>query len=101
MGGRPRGRRGWGEGGGLSFSQVGSRWAVLGGFLTEDPTIYAPNLRPEFTPVDESIKETWGAGVAALRASGRISKTAMPDLFLPLTHQVSLWCRGGGLQPWP
>ena len=59
---------------------VGKKTAVIGGFLTEDESIYAPSTKPKFTPVTEACSKTWE------EAKKDLGKT--PDLFLPMTHQV-------------
>ena len=68
--------------------QIGSRWCVLGGFLTEDPSIYAPSLHPPIDPVNESITATWEAGTTSLRQGGELKADEYPSLFLPMTHQL-------------
>jgi len=60
--------------------QVGDKTALLGGFLTEDVSIYAPNVNPEFTPVTEACSQVWDEAKAELGFT--------PDLFVPLTHQL-------------
>lgn len=74
--------------------QVGSRWCVLGGFLTEDPSIYPPSLHPPIEPVNESIAATWEAATIALRNSGDLKADECPDLLVPMTHQLMKDDRG-------
>jgi 2',3'-cyclic-nucleotide 2'-phosphodiesterase (5'-nucleotidase family) len=61
--------------------QVGSRTVVLGGFLTEDKSIYAPSCTPAVTPISEACVTLWEEVKADL------GKT--PDVFLPMTHQLT------------
>lgn len=60
--------------------KVGERTALLGGFLTDDLSIYAPTPKLSFVPVDKACTEVWEAAKSELGAA--------PDLFLPLTHQL-------------
>ena len=59
---------------------VGERVAVFGGYCTHDPSIYSPSTQPSFTPINESILNTWQIACAGGRK---------PDLFVPLTHQLT------------
>ncbi len=61
---------------------VGDRLAVIGGFLTDDLSIYPPSTKPAARPVAQACEECWNAAKASL--SGQI-----PDLFLPMTHQLT------------
>jgi hypothetical protein len=69
--------------------QIGERWAVMGGFVTDDMSIYAPFLKPKILPVDECLNVAWNSGMTSLRASKQIGSTALPDLFIPMTHQLT------------
>uniref|UniRef100_A0A7S4BG94 5'-Nucleotidase C-terminal domain-containing protein n=1 Tax=Chrysotila carterae TaxID=13221 RepID=A0A7S4BG94_CHRCT len=60
--------------------KVGERTALIGGFLTEDESIYAPTPKLNFVPVTEACLEVWE------RAKDDLGST--PDLFLPMTHQL-------------
>jgi len=68
--------------------KVGERLVVLGGFLTDDQSIYAPSHKPTINPVDDSIVSTWEAAVNHLRAEGSLEPRQLPALFLPMTHQL-------------
>ena len=59
---------------------VGHRSVLLGGFLTEDESIYPPSTMPEFTPITQSIIELWEEEKKAGRTH---------DLFVPMTHQLT------------
>lgn len=61
--------------------QVGARTVLLGGFLTEDKSIYAPSTTPDVTPITEACQSLWEEVKTA------IGKT--PDVFLPMTHQLT------------
>lgn len=58
---------------------VGARKVVLGGFVTNDKSIYAPAHLPDAKPINEALLSTWDSAKAAAGCT--------PDLFVPLTHQ--------------
>eukprot|EP00928_Gymnodinium_smaydae_P022046 TRINITY_DN18642_c0_g2_i1.p1 TRINITY_DN18642_c0_g2~~TRINITY_DN18642_c0_g2_i1.p1 ORF type:complete len:629 (+),score=61.69 TRINITY_DN18642_c0_g2_i1:285-1889(+) len=60
---------------------VGERTVAVGGFLTEDPSIYSPSRAPSIQPINEAIPLVWD--------SIKKSTGSTPDLFLPMTHQVT------------
>lgn len=68
--------------------RVGARLAVVGGFLTEDPSIYPPSLQPDIQPVRGALRRTWDRATRELRARGALGPAEEPDLFLPMTHQL-------------
>ena len=59
---------------------VGHRSVLLGGFLTEDESIYPPSTMPEFTPITQSIIDLWEEEKQA---------GLTHDLFVPMTHQLN------------
>ena len=62
---------------------IGDRTAVLGGFLTDDISIYPPSTKPSLRSVSSACIETWNAA----KASDSDHRT--PDLFIPMTHQLT------------
>mmetsp|Transcript_36129 Transcript_36129/g.66246 ORF Transcript_36129/g.66246 Transcript_36129/m.66246 type:complete len:582 (-) Transcript_36129:79-1824(-) len=64
---------------------IGERKAVLGAFLTDQMDIYPPNARPALRPIDDCCVSTWEAAKEEClkSAAGKV-----PDLFLPMTHQL-------------
>jgi 2',3'-cyclic-nucleotide 2'-phosphodiesterase (5'-nucleotidase family) len=59
------------------------RFAVVGGFLTNQIDIYPPHAKPKIRPIDEACVSTWEEAKASLPKD-----TSLPDLFLPMTHQL-------------
>lgn len=60
--------------------RVGGRAVLIGGFLGEDRTIYAPNNTPEIGGLLDSTRQVWDDATTELGAE--------PDMFLPMTHQL-------------
>lgn len=60
--------------------EVGDKKVVVAGLLTGDTSIYAPSNTPKVTPPVEAAKATWEKAKEKLGS--------MPDLFLPMTHQL-------------
>ncbi len=58
---------------------IGDRTALIGGFCTEDRTIYSPTKCPTLVPINDSITELWRSVTAV---------NTRPDLFIPMTHQL-------------
>lgn len=63
-----------------SVIAVGGRQAVVGGFLSDDPSIYPPSSVPSVDPTPSACLRTWE------EAKKELGYT--PDLFLPMTHQL-------------
>ena len=59
---------------------VGGKQVVIGGFLTEDTSIYAPSNVPSVTPAPEAAATIWDAAKAQLGKE--------PDVLLPMTHAL-------------
>jgi len=59
---------------------VGGKKVVLGGFLTQDTSIYAPSNTPKVMPAPEAAEKVWEAAKAQLGAE--------PDCFIPMTHAL-------------
>jgi 2',3'-cyclic-nucleotide 2'-phosphodiesterase (5'-nucleotidase family) len=78
-----RGTAGWADAmPAYEVVEVGERKVLLGGFLTEDMSIYTPSIQEAVTiaPVTERCASLWDEAKAALGYT--------PDVFLPMTHQL-------------
>ena len=60
---------------------VGERTVLIGGFVTDDMSKFAPACQPTAAPVPVACVELWE------RAKAELGRT--PDLFLPMTHQYT------------
>eukprot|EP00594_Rhizosolenia_setigera_P012296 CAMPEP_0178957232 /NCGR_PEP_ID=MMETSP0789-20121207/10773_1 /TAXON_ID=3005 /ORGANISM="Rhizosolenia setigera, Strain CCMP 1694" /LENGTH=566 /DNA_ID=CAMNT_0020639405 /DNA_START=122 /DNA_END=1822 /DNA_ORIENTATION=- len=60
--------------------EIGSRKAVIGGYLTTDDSIYTASNLPNSRRINEACFTTWDD------AKKEIGST--PDVFLPMTHQL-------------
>ncbi|CAB9502471.1 5-Nucleotidase [Seminavis robusta] len=76
------------------FLQIGEeRTAVVGGFLTNQIDIFPPKAKPKIRPIEESCVSTWEDAKAAFKTANNnpnsdTNDTKLPDLFLPMTHQL-------------
>ena len=71
---------------------VGKRSCVLGGFSTDDTSIYPPSTKPSVRPVIVSCAECWEAAKVSEPHAGKT-----PDLFVPMTHQLTKLDRETGV----
>ena len=62
--------------------QVGERRAVISGYTTEDLSKYSPGCEPSVVPINDAVLATWEL------AKSELGGDSLPDLFLPMTHQV-------------